>query len=881
MEKFGFPLEFIKWTKLGFTSTQASLIINGKLTSFFELPGGGRQGDNLFPLIFAVVVQGLASLINKSDAVGIKIGDTYHKIVQYADDSTLLVSEDSDWAFYNSCITIFCDASGMVINWDKSKGLWLGTWITIPPKLRPLGCHPALNFIPNKEPERILGAYMGTNIPLDDTWTRLNQKLQKSLSSVMRHCGDEIGDTITVNALLISSAIFSIRVQYVPRIKLQEINKMATKFIRGKVYMTRDSQRYSSKVHGAVVPLIDIANLATTLQANWFYKILNPDEFHTSTLLFEPLWLANITEICQQHHFKCLDHMILSDIDWLKEKPKDKKHIAPFPNQCAMSYCAMRFTRDIDLNFESIMNQPIFHNPKLINPHTLESWKQNEIVCKIYRLADLFIDFDIHKYRLRPCIISLENPIWNSHLLSAHFSTPKKQCLVTSDTWDNLIISIPQDWMDTITRGNQFFNKNEFFSTIPPLKDALGTIFRYLDNDKIQRYITSNKGLLTPIDGPVTPGSPSNLDTPHPAMSDLKRVTVFTTQPLEYDPKLHHLNIHLTTFTLPYYPKVSIFSYNHNVLKGCYTHINHPVAKFKDLKKIWRLSPPFSAYHPRTYEFIDKIGLLGIKVNEKVGLKLILNTIQQADISPLKRLMLTRIINKSLYIGQPAYEYQTVIKHVHPTNTAKITPPHCIYNLYTNPLALPIEATYEHLLWHSPQAQYVWNLTKKIIIQLGAKFEITSLYEIPLVFLPNAETTPSLRTSTVQHIIVASLWVIYKSELDLRTLHQTNAVTIDTIRYWMSSHLHKTWVHEITAEIQHLPHTAHFLRTLESYPNIKGRLTRRFTYRQSALFHREYLNLKKLSSRHIELFEDFWTKTELVKIVDQRLEFTPYHLYPP
>ena len=364
-------------------------------------------------------------------------------------------------------------------------------------------------------------------------------------------------------------------------------------------------------------------------------------------------------------------------------------------------------------------------------------------------------------------------------------------------------------------------------------------------------------------------------------MSDLKRVTVFTTQPLEYDPKLHHLNIHLTTFTLPYYPKVPIHSYNHNVLKGCYTHINHPVAKFKDLKKIWRLSPPFSAYHPRTYEFIDKIGLLGIKVNEKVGLKLILNTIQQADISPLKRLMLTRIINKSLYIGLPAYEYQTVIKHVHPTNTAKITPPHCIYNLYTNPLAPPIEATYEHLLWHSPQAQYVWNLTKKIIIQLGAKFEITSLYEIPLVFLPNAETTPSLRTSTVQHIIVASLWVIYKSELDLRTLHQTNAVTIDTIRYWMSSHLHKTWVHEITAEIQHLPHTAHFLRTLESYPNIKGRLTRRFTYRQSALFHREYLNLKKLSSRHIELFEDFWTKTELVKIVDQRLEFTPYHLYPP
>ena len=123
----------------------------------------------------------------------------------------------------------------MVINWSKSKGLWLGSWITIPQKIKPLGCHPMLQFIPDGEPERMLGAYMGTHIPLDDTWTRLSQKLQTSPSSVMKHCGDEIGDTITVNSILISSAIFTIRLQYVPRSKLlQEINKMATKFVRGK-----------------------------------------------------------------------------------------------------------------------------------------------------------------------------------------------------------------------------------------------------------------------------------------------------------------------------------------------------------------------------------------------------------------------------------------------------------------------------------------------------------------------------------------------------------------------------------------------------------------------------------------------------------------------
>ena len=187
------------------------------------------------------------------------------------------------------------------------------------------------------------------------------------------------------------------------------------------------------------------------------------------------------------------------------------------------------------------------------------------------------------------------------------------------------------------------------------------------------------------------------------------------------------------------------------------------------------------------------------------------------------------------------------------------------------------------MLWNSTQAQYIWNLTRTILSQIGSTFDILSPYQIPLVFLPNAKETPSLLTSTTQHIIVASLWVIYKSELDLRTLHQTNAITNDIINYWIASHLLKAWVHEINEEVEHLPHTAHFLRTLETYmyPNIHGKQIRRYTYRQSALFHREYLNLKKLSDHHIELFQNNWIMTELVKVVDQRLEFTPYHLYPP
>ncbi len=68
----GIPQSFLRWTQLGFINTSASVILNGHLGDPFPLTGGGCQGDNLFPLLFTLVVQGLASLIHKSGAKGIK-----------------------------------------------------------------------------------------------------------------------------------------------------------------------------------------------------------------------------------------------------------------------------------------------------------------------------------------------------------------------------------------------------------------------------------------------------------------------------------------------------------------------------------------------------------------------------------------------------------------------------------------------------------------------------------------------------------------------------------------------------------------------------------------------------------------------------------------
>ena len=135
LKAVGIPYEFIQWAYLAFIDTQACVIVNGKRSDFFQLPGGGRQGDNLYPMSFMIVVQGLASLIKTFPIQGIRGPEgTKFDLGQYADDTTLCIGCDSDWLHYREAIDICCDASGMSMNWDKSLALWLGSNIMNPPK---------------------------------------------------------------------------------------------------------------------------------------------------------------------------------------------------------------------------------------------------------------------------------------------------------------------------------------------------------------------------------------------------------------------------------------------------------------------------------------------------------------------------------------------------------------------------------------------------------------------------------------------------------------------------------------------------------------------------------------------------------------------------
>jgi hypothetical protein len=98
--------------------------INGAPGSFFNTHRGLRQGDPLSPLLFNLVSDALATLLEKAKATNQIRGLIPHLIerglthLQYADDTIIFLSLDEQ-TILNANFLLYCfeDMSGLKINY--------------------------------------------------------------------------------------------------------------------------------------------------------------------------------------------------------------------------------------------------------------------------------------------------------------------------------------------------------------------------------------------------------------------------------------------------------------------------------------------------------------------------------------------------------------------------------------------------------------------------------------------------------------------------------------------------------------------------------------------------------------------------------------------
>ena len=96
-------------------------------SSFFTLERGVRQGDPLSPYLFVVAVETLAIAIRQnSDFKGIYIQEQETKLLQYADDTTAILTDTNSAKVLFELLDRFRNFSGLKINCSKTEGMWIG-----------------------------------------------------------------------------------------------------------------------------------------------------------------------------------------------------------------------------------------------------------------------------------------------------------------------------------------------------------------------------------------------------------------------------------------------------------------------------------------------------------------------------------------------------------------------------------------------------------------------------------------------------------------------------------------------------------------------------------------------------------------------------------
>jgi hypothetical protein len=225
LEKMNFDPDFIKWVKILYKNTSSCVTNNGHKTDFFELKKGVHQGCPLSALLFIILVQVLQHMLNENkDIKGIKVGNTEIKILQMADDTTILTSEIEDIPKILDLLITFQEISGLKTNVDKTIAYVIGQKRDKYPPENDFGLKWSKGTI------NLLGVTLGedTNLSIDENFKKRIEGIE-TLTKIWAGRNLSMKGKLTIiNSLLVPKLIYPCTILDVP----DEIVKQATECIK-------------------------------------------------------------------------------------------------------------------------------------------------------------------------------------------------------------------------------------------------------------------------------------------------------------------------------------------------------------------------------------------------------------------------------------------------------------------------------------------------------------------------------------------------------------------------------------------------------------------------------------------------------------------------
>jgi hypothetical protein len=216
------------------SSTNFVVLINGKPTSFFKSSRGLRQGFPLSPLLFLLVIEGLSRTIQekvrdkKIEGVPVARGLSITHLM-FVDDVILFGNGSiSEWEVFKEVLELFCKATGMAFNPQKSVFLeagWDVEGLTLLKALFPFEVNPI------DEGFKYLGFYIKPNCYTRADWNWLEKKIEKRILSWSHRWLSLGGRVILVKVVLEIIYVYWLSLAKIPISVLNSIRRRMFSFL--------------------------------------------------------------------------------------------------------------------------------------------------------------------------------------------------------------------------------------------------------------------------------------------------------------------------------------------------------------------------------------------------------------------------------------------------------------------------------------------------------------------------------------------------------------------------------------------------------------------------------------------------------------------------
>ena len=230
--RMGFPNTWIRGVSTLYHDAYSSLLFAGDVGRRFPISRSVRQGCPLAPFLFLLVSEAFSVHLNSEDVniERLALPVSYAAVdSEFADDTALYVQASRlNLAQVQKAVDNFSDASGALINWNKSSGFWVA------PGEPPVNV-PSLGFtwIPKGQSIRYLGCRVGLELKAEDMVAPLLLRLRNKLIYWNKEKLSLAGRIVVANSVLLSSIWYIASTWLFSRTIMLKVQRLIRNFIWG------------------------------------------------------------------------------------------------------------------------------------------------------------------------------------------------------------------------------------------------------------------------------------------------------------------------------------------------------------------------------------------------------------------------------------------------------------------------------------------------------------------------------------------------------------------------------------------------------------------------------------------------------------------------